>query len=244
MATNYTSEYQLCQWDQSDPVQREEFNQDNSRIEAGFVGLLAKLEEVKTSISQEVGAIEAKIQSVEENITTVSGGFTQVEESIAKVEQSILEVEKTVNTVENNISTVASSVSAVESSLSSVETSVSGVVSELSSVSSSVEAMSDTVTPLTGKVLKNMQVFHYAGTGVQQSFSLDFTARFGMGMESNKGLNPTYSCLGTYRVPSKTSSTGTSTVVDSNFQLSNTTLTVGGTMNVSGYSYIAVVFGD
>lgn len=36
MASNYTEHYGLCQWEATDPVLREEFNQDNVKIEAAL----------------------------------------------------------------------------------------------------------------------------------------------------------------------------------------------------------------
>ena len=45
MATNYTTNYDLCQWEPTDAVQRVEFNQDNAKIDAALAehaALLAK----------------------------------------------------------------------------------------------------------------------------------------------------------------------------------------------------------
>ena len=39
MATNYTTNYDLCQWEPTDPVQRVEFNQDNAKIDAALNSL-------------------------------------------------------------------------------------------------------------------------------------------------------------------------------------------------------------
>lgn len=36
MASNYTENYGLCQWEATDQVLREEFNQDNAKIDAMF----------------------------------------------------------------------------------------------------------------------------------------------------------------------------------------------------------------
>lgn len=52
MATNYTSNYQLCQWEESDQVNRLEFNQDNSRIEEALSLLASKMTQIETSLSQ------------------------------------------------------------------------------------------------------------------------------------------------------------------------------------------------
>ena len=39
MATNYTTNYDLCQWEPTDPVQRVEFNQDNAKVDAALNSL-------------------------------------------------------------------------------------------------------------------------------------------------------------------------------------------------------------
>ena len=39
MATNYTTNYDLCQWEPTDAVQRVEFNQDNAKIDAALNSL-------------------------------------------------------------------------------------------------------------------------------------------------------------------------------------------------------------
>ena len=39
MAANYTTNYDLCQWEPTDPVQRVEFNQDNAKVDAALKAL-------------------------------------------------------------------------------------------------------------------------------------------------------------------------------------------------------------
>ena len=39
MATNYTTNYDLCQWEPTDAVQRVEFNQDNAKVDAALNSL-------------------------------------------------------------------------------------------------------------------------------------------------------------------------------------------------------------
>ena len=36
MSTNYTENFDLCQWEPTDPVQRVEFNADNAKLEAAL----------------------------------------------------------------------------------------------------------------------------------------------------------------------------------------------------------------
>ena len=39
MATNYTTNYDLCQWEPTDAVQRVEFNQDNAKVDSAIHAL-------------------------------------------------------------------------------------------------------------------------------------------------------------------------------------------------------------
>ena len=39
MASNYTTNYQLNQWEPADAVQRVEFNQDNAKVDAALKAL-------------------------------------------------------------------------------------------------------------------------------------------------------------------------------------------------------------
>ena len=39
MATNHTSNYQLCQWEATDQVLRTDFNEDNAKVDAALAGL-------------------------------------------------------------------------------------------------------------------------------------------------------------------------------------------------------------
>ena len=43
MASNYTSSYQLCQWEGTDKVLRTDFNGDNQKIDTALAGLAAGL---------------------------------------------------------------------------------------------------------------------------------------------------------------------------------------------------------
>ena len=44
MASNYTSSYQLCQWEAEDKVLRTDFNADNQKIDAALGGMATKTE--------------------------------------------------------------------------------------------------------------------------------------------------------------------------------------------------------
>ena len=75
MASNYTNNYGLCQWEATDAVLRTDFNQDNAKIEAA----LAILEEDKVSydimliISSEVGSLRNRMTEVEKRLDALEG---------------------------------------------------------------------------------------------------------------------------------------------------------------------------
>lgn len=53
MASNYTENYGLCQWDATDQVLREEFNQDHAKIDTALGDLKANV--VQTAVGSYVG---------------------------------------------------------------------------------------------------------------------------------------------------------------------------------------------
>lgn len=53
MASNYTSNYGLCQWDETDQVLREEFNQDHLKVDTALGDLKASV--VRTAVGSYVG---------------------------------------------------------------------------------------------------------------------------------------------------------------------------------------------
>lgn len=54
MATNYTANYGLCQWEPEDNFLREEFNQDNAKIDAALRGVASTAEEHLAAISHDL----------------------------------------------------------------------------------------------------------------------------------------------------------------------------------------------
>ena len=50
MASNYTTNYQLNQWEAGDQVLRTEFNQDNQKIDTALAGLAAKNTKLETAV--------------------------------------------------------------------------------------------------------------------------------------------------------------------------------------------------
>lgn len=60
MASNYTEQYGLCQWEATDPVLRDEFNQDNRKMDEALNGK-AELSDVE-NLRERVEALEAQPQ--------------------------------------------------------------------------------------------------------------------------------------------------------------------------------------
>lgn len=58
MASNYTKNYGLCQWEATDQVRREEFNQDNQKVDEALAGK-AELSNVE-DLSGRVETLEAQ----------------------------------------------------------------------------------------------------------------------------------------------------------------------------------------
>ena len=50
MASNYTTNYNLCQWQPTDQVQRTDFNADNARLEAALSSLEARVAELYRAV--------------------------------------------------------------------------------------------------------------------------------------------------------------------------------------------------
>ena len=75
MSTNYTANYQLCQWEAGDQVLRTEFNQDNQKIDAAIKGVDQKL--------------DTSIQTVQQQITSLSSStasqFSQLSGAMARL---------------------------------------------------------------------------------------------------------------------------------------------------------------
>ena len=54
MASNYTTNYQLNQWEAGDQVLRTEFNQDNQKIDTALAGLAGQNEELEAALAAAV----------------------------------------------------------------------------------------------------------------------------------------------------------------------------------------------
>ena len=72
MASNYTNNYNLCQWQPSDKVLRTEFNQDNAKIDAA---LAAKAD--RTALSSLTSTMSGKAsQSALDSLSAIVSGHT------------------------------------------------------------------------------------------------------------------------------------------------------------------------
>lgn len=73
MAKNYTDNYNLCQWDEEDLVNREEFNQDNSRIDQGLSSISEKIIQLRAEYDQSNEEFLTKLATLESEFETLSG---------------------------------------------------------------------------------------------------------------------------------------------------------------------------
>ena len=74
MATNHTTNYQLCQWEATDKVLRTDFNQDNQKIDAALAahdGALAG-----KAGAGELSALVQRTTALEARPTLVTGTYT------------------------------------------------------------------------------------------------------------------------------------------------------------------------
>ena len=75
MATNYTTNYQLNQWEPTDQVLRTDFNVDNAKIDAALKGLRDiiisgdLLLQVFDQYDQQISSLENRIQAIENQIS-------------------------------------------------------------------------------------------------------------------------------------------------------------------------------
>ncbi|MFI3250123.1 MAG: hypothetical protein R3Y07_04105 [Eubacteriales bacterium] len=78
MSTNYTPNYDLCQWEPEDQVNRLEFNEDNLKTEQALNSLVAQI----ATLSSQIQETNAYIQQVEStvfssnNLPFVVGSYT------------------------------------------------------------------------------------------------------------------------------------------------------------------------
>ena len=83
MATYHTANYELCQWEPTDQVQRTDFNADNAKIDAA----LSALESGKVSTASLNSAV-SRISALEANCATKSELET-LEEQVEEVDSAV-----------------------------------------------------------------------------------------------------------------------------------------------------------
>ena len=86
MASNYTTNYQLNQWEAGDQVLRAEFNQDNQKIDAALAGLATK----NTQLEGAVAAAVARAGNCQMELFTYTGTGTYGTENPTRVQFSHL----------------------------------------------------------------------------------------------------------------------------------------------------------
>lgn len=69
MASNYTRNYGLCQWEATDQVRREEFNQDNTKMDE----TLKTLADKDIALESAVAAVEAAAGNCQMELFTYTG---------------------------------------------------------------------------------------------------------------------------------------------------------------------------
>ena len=69
MASNYTEHYGLCQWEATDQVRREEFNQDNAKMDE----ILKTLADKDITLERAVAAVAAAAGNCQMELITYTG---------------------------------------------------------------------------------------------------------------------------------------------------------------------------
>ena len=79
MATNYTTNYDLCQWEPTDAVQRVEFNQDNAKVDAALKSLSDQVVQKanQSAVNTLVTAVNQKANQTE--LTAAVGRISALE---------------------------------------------------------------------------------------------------------------------------------------------------------------------
>lgn len=70
MASNYTEQYGLCQWEATDQVLRTDFNEDNAKIEAALLAIQDELISADI-ISMMFNTLSADIKDLERRVETL-----------------------------------------------------------------------------------------------------------------------------------------------------------------------------
>ena len=96
MASNYTTNYNLCQWQPTDQVQRADFNADNAKIDAALAALdsgkadQTALTSLSNTVAQKasqsaLNALSTTVQQIQANLTKITFGTYTGDNTAARV---------------------------------------------------------------------------------------------------------------------------------------------------------------
>ena len=85
MASNYTTNYQLNQWEPTDAVQRVEFNQDNAKVDTALKSLSDQVVQKadQSALNTLISAVNQKADA--STVTELSGEVDQIEANLTKI---------------------------------------------------------------------------------------------------------------------------------------------------------------
>lgn len=92
MASNYTTNYNLCQWQPTDQVQRTDFNADNAKLDAALAtkAETAALNNLTQTVNQKasqsaLNALSTTVQQIQANLTKITFGTYTGDNTAARV---------------------------------------------------------------------------------------------------------------------------------------------------------------
>lgn len=72
MASNYTEQYKLCQWEATDQVLRTDFNEDNQKIEAAIKEVRNEIISAELLFAK-FAMIDDELAALEQRLTALGG---------------------------------------------------------------------------------------------------------------------------------------------------------------------------
>ena len=85
MASNYTEQYKLCQWEETDAVLRTDFNEDNAKIEAELARLAGETARLDTEKAND-SSFSTMVDILAETNRTLNALIPRVEALEAKLQ--------------------------------------------------------------------------------------------------------------------------------------------------------------
>lgn len=85
MASNYTEQYKLCQWEATDQVLRTDFNEDNAKIEAELARLAGETARLDTEKAND-SSFSTMVDILAETNRTLNALIPRVEALEAKLQ--------------------------------------------------------------------------------------------------------------------------------------------------------------